>query len=102
MLERLTRLGDEIRHRTLFEGKNFTSGLIEFRPTGKVDPKQIVHHDREVVCYVLRGRGRLRAGGRRLPLSPGTVCHIPRRVPHDFAALTAGKLVIWYALIKAG
>jgi quercetin dioxygenase-like cupin family protein len=100
-LKRLPKLNDEIRYKNCFQEKTFTSGLIAFRPKENSDPKQINHDDKDVVCQVLKGRGRLHINGRRIPLRPGTICHIPKGTPHDFAA---GKtdLVLFYSLIKTG
>ena len=50
------------------------------------------------MCHVLRGQGRLRASGEVTRLRPGMLCHIPRGVPHDFAA-EGGELVLCYSLI---
>ena len=101
-LKQLTKLNDEIRYQKCFEEKTFTSGLIAFRPKKSVDPKQINHSDKDVICQVLKGRGRLRINGRRIQLRPGTICHIPKNTPHDFAAGKTGQLILFYSLIKAG
>lgn len=94
----LAQVNSEIRHKGCIEGDGFTVGLISFNATGAADPKQIVHDDKDVVCHVLRGRGRLRAAGKTTRLRPGLLCHIPRGVPHDFAA-ERGELVLCYSLI---
>jgi quercetin dioxygenase-like cupin family protein len=98
-LKRLRKLNDEIRYHNLFAEKTFTSGVIAFRSRKGIDSKQIKHEDKDVVCHVIKGRGRLRAGDKRIALTPGTVCHIPRGTPHDFAA---GKreLILFYSLIQ--
>lgn len=101
-LKRLHKLNEEIRYADCFEAKQFTSGLIAFRPTKSLDRKQINHDDKDVVCQVLKGRGRLRVNGRRIELRSGTVCHIPKGTPHDFAAGKTGELVLFYSLIKTG
>lgn len=97
-LTELAALNSEIRHKGCIDGEGFNVGLVSFAATSTADPKQIVHDDKDVVCHVLRGRGRLRAGGEVTPLGPGMLCHIPRGVPHDFAA-EAGELVLCYSLI---
>jgi len=102
ILKRLPKLNDEISYRSCFEEKTFTSGLIAFHPNASSDTKQIIHADKDVVCHVLKGRGRLRVNGRRIPLRPGMICHIPKRIPHDFAAGKSGELVLFYSLIKTG
>jgi quercetin dioxygenase-like cupin family protein len=101
-LKKLRKLNAEIRYADCFEAKQFTSGLIAFRPTEKSDRKQINHDDKDVVCQVLKGRGRLRVKGRRIELRSGTICHIPKGTPHDFAAGKNGELVLFYSLIKTG
>lgn len=99
-LRSLKKINDEIRYANCFKEKQFTSGLIAFRPTKNSDPKQINHDDKDVVCQVIQGSGRLRVNGKRIPLRPGIVCHIPRGTPHDFAAAKSGELVLFYSLIQ--
>lgn len=99
-LKNLRKITDEIRYRNCFEEKTFTSGLIAFRPSKNSDAKQINHDDSDVVCHVLKGRGRLRIKGRHIPLQPGTLCHIPKGTPHDFAARKNNELILFYSLIK--
>jgi quercetin dioxygenase-like cupin family protein len=98
-LKRLKKINDEIRYLSCFEQKQFTGGLIAFKPAKKSNPKQI-SHDRDVICQVLHGSGRLRIDGRRIRLVPGTLCHIPKKTPHDFAASRSAELVLLYLLIK--
>jgi quercetin dioxygenase-like cupin family protein len=99
-LKRLKALNDEIRYADCFATKQFTGGLIAFRPKKNADPKQINHNDKDVICQVIKGSGRLRVNGRRTALKPGIVCHIPRGTPHDFAAGKNGELVLFYLLVK--
>jgi mannose-6-phosphate isomerase-like protein (cupin superfamily) len=101
-LRHLEKLNEEIRYASLAEGRRFSTGLIAFRPRRGADPKQINHPDRDVLCHVLRGRGRLRVNGRRIELTPGTLCHIPKGTPHDFAAGRRSELVLFYSLIETG
>ncbi|MGH7824174.1 MAG: cupin domain-containing protein [Candidatus Binatia bacterium] len=101
-LKGLRKLNEEIRYKNCFDEKTFTTGFIAFRPGKHSDAKQINHDDKDVVCQVLKGRGRLRANGRRIPLEPGIICHIPKGTPHDFAAGKTGELVLFYSLIKTG
>jgi quercetin dioxygenase-like cupin family protein len=100
-LKRLRRLNDEIRYYDCFKAKTFTSGVIAFHSRKGIDPKQINHDDKDVVCQVIKGRGRLRVSGKRILLAPGMVCHIPKGTPHDFAA-QKGDLVLFYSLIQTG
>jgi len=101
-LKHLKKLNDEIRYADCFSEKQFTSGLIAFRRNKNSDPKQIVHADKDVVCHVIKGSGRLRIDGKRLPLRAGVICHIPKGTPHDFAAGNSGELVLFYSLINTG
>lgn len=101
-LKGLQKINEEIRYKSCFEEKQFTTGLIAFRPQKNLDPKQINHDDKDVVCQVLKGRGRLRVNGRRIALRPGTICHIPKGTPHDFAAGERSQLVLFYSLITTG
>jgi mannose-6-phosphate isomerase-like protein (cupin superfamily) len=101
-LTHLKAINDEIRYTSVAEGHGFSTGIISFRRKKRADAKQIMHSDRDVLCQVLKGRGRLRVNGRRFALAPGTLCHIPKRTPHDFAAGTTGELVLFYSLIKTG
>jgi mannose-6-phosphate isomerase-like protein (cupin superfamily) len=98
-LKRLNKINDEIRYVSCVEEKKFTSGIIAFKPTKKSNLKQISHDDKDVVCRVLQGSGRLRVDGHRIRLLPGTVCHIPKKTPHDFAAGKSGELILFYSLI---
>jgi len=99
-LKRLNKLNDEIRYADCFAEKQFISGLIAFRPAKNSKPKQINHADKDVVCHVIKGSGRLRINSKRIPLRPGIICHIPKGAPHDFAASEKGELVLFYSLIK--
>jgi len=101
-LRHLKRVNEEIGYVNCVQAGRFSAGLISFRPGKRSDPKQINHPDRDVLCHVLRGRGRLRLPGRRIALKPGTVCHIPKGTPHDFAAGKKGEMVLFYSLIKTG
>ena len=99
LLSRLERLTPEIRSHDLVRRPAFKAGLIAFSPGGPADPKQITHPDKDVLCYVLRGRGRLRADGTLTSLEPGMLCHVPAKAPHDFAA-TEDELLLVYILIE--
>ena len=99
-LNRLKKINEEIRYADCFTEKQFTSGLIAFRPGKNTDSKQINHDDKDVVCQVIKGSGRLRVNGKRIPLRPGIICHIPKGTPHDFAAGKNGELVLFYSLIQ--
>lgn len=99
-LKRLKILNDEIRYADCFAAKQFTAGLIAFSASKNSDPKQICHPDKDVVCHVLKGSGRLRVDGKRFSLKAGAICHIPKNTPHDFTAARSGELVLFYSLIK--
>jgi mannose-6-phosphate isomerase-like protein (cupin superfamily) len=96
----LRQINPEIRYKNCFKEERFISGIIAFRPQKTSNPNQINHDDKDVVCHVIRGRGRLRLKRRRVELRPGMICHIPKGTPHDFAAGKSGELVLFYSLIK--
>lgn len=96
------KINEEIRYVSLVEGRRFSTGLISFKPRKDSDPKQIKHRDKDVLCHVVRGSGRLRINGRKIALKPGTICHIPKGTPHDFAAGKKGEMILFYSLIKTG
>lgn len=98
-LKELKEINEEIRYKSCVQGQGFSSGLISFRPRKRPDPKQINHPDKDVICHVLKGKGRLRINGRKVTLKPGILCHIPKGTPHDFAAGKGGELVLFYSLI---
>lgn len=101
-LKHLKKLNEEIRYTSLVEGPRLSAGLISFSPRKQGDPKQIAHRDKDVLCQVLKGRGRLGIDGRRISLRRGTICHIPKGTPHDFAAGKNNDLVLFYSLFKTG
>lgn len=100
-LKQLRKVNDEIQYTGCFESKHFNSGLIAFSPSKTADSKQIKHADKDVVCQVIKGAGRVQIGQRRIQLRPGTLCHIPKNTPHDFAASKASELVLFYSLIES-
>ena len=51
-------------------------------PAGSTDPQQ-PHHEDEVY-YVVRGRGRFKAGGEDREVSPGSVIYVAAEVEHRF------------------
>lgn len=101
-LKKLKPINREIHYKSCAEGKGFSAGLICFKPGKDADPKQINHRDKDVVCHVLKGRGRLRVNGRKVALQPGTICHIPKGTSHDFAAGKKGEMILFYSLIGTG
>ena len=101
ILSNLKKINDEIQYTGCFKSQHFTSGVIVFRPTNNSNPKQIEHTDKDVVCQVVKGTGRVRIKSRRIQLRPGMLCHIPKKTPHDFAAGKTGELVLVYSLIDS-
>jgi mannose-6-phosphate isomerase-like protein (cupin superfamily) len=101
-LRRLKKINDEISYASVAEGGRYSSGIILFRQRRGGDAKQIVHTDKDVLCHVIRGGGRLRVDGRKIPLKPGMLCRIPKGTPHDFAAGKKSPLVLFYSLIDSG
>lgn len=99
-LKGLKQLNEEIRQADCFKTDHFTSGLIAFRPSKLSGRKQINHHDKDVICQVIKGSGRVRVNRKSIALRPGMICHIPKGTPHDFAAGEYGELVLFYSLIS--
>jgi len=95
----LQRLSPEISACTWQRAPGYEVGLIAFDPLPDADRRQICHADRDVVCYALRGAGRLRLDGESVAVEPGTLYRIPAGTPHDFAAAGAEPLVLLYTLI---
>ena len=100
-LRSLRKINEEIRYASFFDEKQFSAGVIVFDPIDNSDRKAIIHDDRDVLCHVLEGKGTLYCHGKRITLGPGTICHIPKRTPHDFAAARSRQLVLFYSLIKS-
>jgi len=98
-LRRAKPISGEMAHRRLVEESTFVAGVVRFSPGGPPDPDQVTHQDKDVLCYVLSGTGRLRTDGRETPLRPGLLCHILAGTPHDFAA-TGEPLSLYYCLIR--
>ena len=90
----------EIRYATCVEAGHFTQGIIAF--AGKpASGSQITHDDKDVLCYVISGTGRLRSGDREMVLKQGSICHVPASVPHDFQATGDRELVLLYTLVES-
>ena len=96
----LKPLSEEMRYATCVEGGTYTQGIIAF--AGKpLSSGQITHDDKDVLCYVISGTGRLRTGDREMVLKQGSICHVPARSPHDFQATGDRELVLLYTLIES-
>lgn len=98
--DQLKPLGQEIRYATCVETSRFTQGIIAFaaKPT---NAGQIMHDDKDVLCYVISGTGRLRASEQEFVLKQGSICHVPAGSPHDFQATGDRELVLLYTLVEA-
>src|SRR6266545_2419033 len=99
-LRRLKKISPELSYANCFKEKQFTTVLIAFRSTKNSDSQQINHDDKDVVCHVIKGNGRLCTNNKRILLRRGMICHITKGTPHDFAAGKSGDLVLFYSLIK--
>ncbi len=98
LLLEMDRLNDEISYRRVASGAGYECGVVRFLPRSEQDRLQITHADKDVVCHVLRGRGRLSLDSETRDLEPGAVCRIPARTPHDFAAVDE-PLVLFYVSV---
>jgi mannose-6-phosphate isomerase-like protein (cupin superfamily) len=111
-LGELRPLNAEISVRSWHRCDAYEAGLIAFQPPDPsvattaestlrpADSKQILHADRDVLCHVLRGAGRLRLPDHTVAVEPGLLCRIPAGTPHDFAATGAEPLVLYYTLVR--
>jgi quercetin dioxygenase-like cupin family protein len=94
-------LSEEMRYSTCFTSERFTQGVIAF--SGKPrSSNQITHDDKDVLCYVISGTGRLRTGSGEMVLKQGSICHVPAGAPHDFQATGDRELVLLYTLLEVG
>jgi len=96
----LRALGEEIRYATCFEGQGFTQGIIAFAAK-PANVGQITHDDKDVLCYVISGTGRLRSGQAEQVLKQGSICHVAAGAAHDFQATGDRELVLLYTLVDA-
>ena len=68
-----------------------SSGLYVLSP-GSIDP-QVPHHQDELY-YVLRGRGRFRAGSDDTEIAPGSLLFVAAEVDHKFYDITEELAVL--------
>jgi mannose-6-phosphate isomerase-like protein (cupin superfamily) len=86
-LRRLARpISQELSVAEWFADQHYQTGLIRFTPGAGGQPNAIVHHDRDVLCFVLAGRGQLRLGQQANAIRAGMLCRVPAGTPHDFSA----------------
>ena len=78
-------------YREFLRVPTMSSGLYVLSP-GSIDP-QIPHHQDELY-YVLRGRGRFRAGGEHTEIAPGSVLFVAAEVEHKFYDITEELAVL--------
>jgi len=95
----------EVRVSEVFTSKSVMAGVIEFRDDSRRknggSRKLITHEGNQVVCFVVRGEGRLYVGRKRYRLNKGIVAIIPPKVGHDFVADKGQKLVMFYVSTRA-
>lgn len=94
----LRALGEEMRYATCFETTRFTQGIIAFANRA-ARGGQITHDDKDVICYVISGTGRVHSGTKEMVLKQGSICHVPAATPHDFQATGDRELVLLYTLV---
>ena len=82
--------------------KELGSSSFSRIPLNAASGSQITHDDKDVLCYVISGTGRLRSGEREMVLKQGSICHVPAGVSHDFQATGDRELVLFYTLIEKG
>lgn len=61
-------------------------------PAGGTDPQS--PHLEDEVYHVLHGRATLLVDDVDVPVAPGSIVHVPARVPHRFHSITEALLVL--------
>lgn len=94
MIQTLLRKGpvaddQPLRAETLVSTAEFSAHLLQFRTS---EPRHI-HRTHDLTFMVHDGRGEVFINDRRFLLTPGSVCHIPRGVPHYCVNLGPTPLV---------
>ncbi len=64
-----------------------------------MEAASIAHQDKDVICHVLRGKGRLRIATTTRVLVAEDVCRVPAGIPHDISTLEE-PLVLFYVSIS--
>jgi quercetin dioxygenase-like cupin family protein len=85
-------------HRTLMTGPGYECGVVRIAPSAEVEERFIVHDDKDVICQVFQGRGRLRLRGSSQAMLTGDVCRVLANMEHDFVAVDE-PLVLFYFTI---
>jgi mannose-6-phosphate isomerase-like protein (cupin superfamily) len=98
LLAALEQVNDEIGYRRYASGPGYECGLVRFMPREGDDERQVTHPNKDVLCQVVQGRGRLRTPAETTELEPGALCRISAGTPHDFVA-TDEPLVLFYVSI---
>jgi len=65
----------------MLRAKKLTVGITEVPPGGGLAPH--THEDTEEVIYVLSGTAEYTIEGKKIPIKPGTILHIPPKVKHE-------------------
>ena len=73
------------------EGDSASTHIVQVR---RLEPMHI-HKEHDVMAIVLRGKGTLTLGDRRLEVSPGSLISIPRGVPHSFRNKSSQPAVVY-------
>jgi mannose-6-phosphate isomerase-like protein (cupin superfamily) len=92
--------GGEISHHPWQRREGYDAGVIAFEPRSQPDARLICHTDRDVLCQVVAGEGRLRLDERIVDVAVGTWYRIPAGARHDFFASGDRPLVLFYVSIK--
>lgn len=98
LLEELDPVTDEVAYRRCASGPGYECGVVRFLPR-EGERNQVTHQDKDVVCHVLRGQGRLQLGSTAREVAAGNVVRIPARTTHDFSAVD-GPLVLFYVSVS--
>jgi quercetin dioxygenase-like cupin family protein len=80
-------------------GPGYECGLVRFLPRAEPDERFITHRDKDVLCHVVRGRGRLRLVGGQRELAAGDVCHVLAGMAHDFMAVDEALILLYMSIM---
>ena len=87
--------GQAISIEELSRGESASAHIVQIR---KQEPLH-VHENHDVTVILLKGRGTLWVGDRKLELKPGSIVTIPRGVPHSFTN-QAQQMAVAYAVFN--
>jgi quercetin dioxygenase-like cupin family protein len=98
-LAEMETANEEFGHRPLMTGPGYEYGLVRFLPRAEADERFITHRDKDVICQVMRGRGRLRLVAGQRELTVGDVCRVLAGTAHDFVAVDEPFVLLYTSIM---